>query len=309
VASNLLFGEPAEGHLSENGLPNNDCFMRSLRQAGLLEPLSELGARFGTQILEKFGTLSILLPTIAITRRELGSLKRTLKKFDELSPSELPERHRRKLLGLALHVIPAVHTLVEIPDSLQRQIVAGRKKMMKRLQEETPGAVRFYHPDAYIPKASIIENIIFGRITSENIDVKSRVHEFINRLLVEQELLETIIQIGMTFQVGRSGENLSGGQRQKLALARALLKDPSILLLDEATASLDKQSQRRIQKVLESQWKGKSTTVAVVHRLDIIENYDKIAVMDAGHIKEIGTYDELMATRGLLYRLAGDKSP
>ena len=107
----------------------------------------------------------------------------------------------------------------------------------------------------------------------------------------------------MTFQVGRGGDNLSGGQRQKLALARAFLKKPSILLLDEATASLDNQSQDRVQKVLESRWKGKSTLVAVVHRLDIIEGYDKIAVMQDGRIAEMGTYEDLMEKKNLLYEL------
>ena len=85
-------------------------------------------------------------------------------------------------------------------------------------------------------------------------------------------------------------------------------KTLSILLLDEATASLDNKSQNRVQKVLESRWKGRSTVVAVIHRLDIIENYDKIAVMDAGRIEEMGTYEELMGKKGLLYRLAHNKS-
>ncbi|MFZ0131526.1 MAG: ATP-binding cassette domain-containing protein, partial [Desulfobacterales bacterium] len=120
---------------------------------------------------------------------------------------------------------------------------------------------------------------------------------------VEEALLEAVLEIGMKFEVGRGGDNLSGGQRQKLALARAFLKKPSILLLDEATASLDNQSQDRVQKVLESRWKGKSTLVAVVHRLDIIEGYDKIAVMKAGRIEEMGTYDELMKKKNLLYSL------
>jgi ABC-type multidrug transport system fused ATPase/permease subunit len=133
--------------------------------------------------------------------------------------------------------------------------------------------------------------------------VRTRINTYINRLLVEKTLLEAVLEIGMNFKVGRGGDNLSGGQRQKLALARALLKKPSILLLDEATASLDNQSQDRVQKVLESRWKGRSTLVAVVHRLNIIKNYDKIAVMKSGRIEEMGTYDELMEKENLLYRL------
>jgi len=116
-------------------------------------------------------------------------------------------------------------------------------------------------------------------------------------------LLETIVEIGMEFQVGSKGDRLSGGQRQKLAIARVFLKAPEVLIMDEATSALDNNSQSRIQGLLDSRWKGKSTLIAVVHRLDIIKGYDKIAVMKAGRIGEIGTYEELMNRKGMLYEL------
>ena len=99
------------------------------------------------------------------------------------------------------------------------------------------------------------------------------------------------------------GDRLSGGQRQKVALARAFLKEPPILILDEATSALDNASQTRIQNLLESKWKGKSTVIAVVHRLDTIVNYDTVAVMKAGRIVETGSYAELMEKRGVLHDL------
>ena len=92
-----------------------------------------------------------------------------------------------------------------------------------------------------------------------------------------------------------------------MAIARAFLKDPKILILDEATSALDNKSQARIQNLLTNRWKGKSTLIAVVHRLDIIKDYDKIAVMKAGKIGEFGTYDELIAKKGMLYELVGGK--
>jgi ABC-type multidrug transport system fused ATPase/permease subunit len=73
--------------------------------------------------------------------------------------------------------------------------------------------------------------------------------------------------------------------------------------MDEATSGLDNTSQARIQNLLETRWKGKSTLIAIVHRLDIIKNYDKIAVMRAGKIGEMGTYEDLIARKGLLYEL------
>ena len=132
---------------------------------------------------------------------------------------------------------------------------------------------------------------------------QDQINRSINQLLIEEEILEDILAMGMQYRVGSKGENLSGGQRQKLAIARILLKEPSILIMDEATSGLDNESQARIQNLLETQWKDKSTLIAVVHRLDIIRNYDKVAVMKAGKIIEIGTYDELMDKRGVLREL------
>jgi putative ABC transport system ATP-binding protein len=84
---------------------------------------------------------------------------------------------------------------------------------------------------------------------------------------------------------------------------RALLKKAPILILDEATASLDNTSQARIQHMLETNLKGKHTVVAVVHRLDTVAAYDKIAVLKAGRIVEMGQYDELMAAQDAFYQL------
>ena len=127
------------------------------------------------------------------------------------------------------------------------------------------------------------------------------------QLLIEEDLLETILGIGMQFQVGTRGDRLSGGQRQKLAIARAFLKNPKILIMDEATSALDNRSQARIQRVLDTHWKGRVSLIAVVHRLDIIKNYDKVAVMKAGKVAELGSYDELMAQKGLLHELVTGK--
>ena len=122
-----------------------------------------------------------------------------------------------------------------------------------------------------------------------------------------ENLLEIILKIGMQFKVGTRGDRLSGGQRQKLAVARAFLKNPKILVMDEATSALDNRSQARIQHILDTQWRGHTTLIAVVHRLDIIKNFDKIAVMKSGSVAEIGSYDELMAQKGLLHELVAGR--
>ncbi len=177
----------------------------------------------------------------------------------------------------------------------------------KKIAEDDPGAFTFYQMSEYIYSQTILNNIFFGKTKTSNPQAQEIIDQSIIGLLIEEDLLEAIIEIGMHYQVGTKGDKLSGGQQQKLAIARIFLKAPRILIMDEATSALDNKAQMRIQNLLETRWKKKSTVVSVVHRLDTIKNYDKVAVMKAGKILEMGTYDELMARKGMLYELVGNK--
>jgi len=102
--------------------------------------------------------------------------------------------------------------------------------------------------------------------------------------------------------VGERGMRLSGGERQRIAIARAILHNPRILILDEATASVDTQTEQQIQMALENLIRGR-TTIAIAHRLSTLRNADKLVVIDKGRVKEEGTHDELMAAQGTFYDL------
>lgn len=140
---------------------------------------------------------------------------------------------------------------------------------------------------------TIFHNIAYGKLSETNeakvIEVAKIAHvmEFASQF---PEGLET--------RIGENGVMLSGGQRQRIAIARALLKDAPILILDEATASLDVESERYIQLALDTLIKNR-TTLVIAHRLSTVEKADKIMVMDRGHIVESGTHRELLALKGL----------
>ncbi|MCE3262462.1 MAG: ATP-binding cassette protein [Pseudoduganella sp.] len=143
---------------------------------------------------------------------------------------------------------------------------------------------------------TIAENIAYGKpdATREEIMKAARAahaHDFILRL-----------PQGYDSMVGERGQGLSGGERQRISIARALLIDPRILILDEATASVDSETEKEIQKALDNLVAGR-TTIAIAHRLSTLQRADRLVVMDRGKVVEEGPHDELMAKEGAYYRL------
>jgi ATP-binding cassette subfamily B protein len=143
---------------------------------------------------------------------------------------------------------------------------------------------------------TIAENIAYGKpdATREEIVAAARAahaHEFILRL-----------PHGYDSLVGERGQTLSGGERQRISIARALLIDPHILILDEATSSVDTTTEREIQKALDNLVRGR-TTIAIAHRLSTLRLANRIVVLDRGQIVEVGQHDELLAREGHYYRL------
>jgi subfamily B ATP-binding cassette protein MsbA len=151
--------------------------------------------------------------------------------------------------------------------------------------------------DAVLFDDTIAANIAFGRPNASRDDIVSAAraaaaHDFIMAL-----------DGGYDAPVGTMGNRLSGGQRQRISIARAMLKDAPILLLDEATAALDAESEQQVQDALARLQQGR-TTLVVAHRLSTIQDADQILVMDGGTIAERGTHAALVAQGGLYARLS-----
>ncbi|MEG1115857.1 MAG: ABC transporter ATP-binding protein, partial [Janthinobacterium sp.] len=143
---------------------------------------------------------------------------------------------------------------------------------------------------------TIAENIAYGKphATRQEIIAAARAahaHEFILRL-----------PQGYDSMVGERGQGLSGGERQRISIARALLIDPRILIMDEATSSVDSETEKEIQKALDNLVQGR-TTIAIAHRLSTLHRADRLVVLDRGQVVEVGSHDELMAKEGAYFRL------
>jgi subfamily B ATP-binding cassette protein MsbA len=158
------------------------------------------------------------------------------------------------------------------------------------------GLMGFVTQEVVLFNDTVRNNIAYGRGDVELSGViaaakAANAHEFISNLPNGYDTL-----------IGEGGVLLSGGQRQRLAIARALFKDPPILVLDEATSSLDTESERLVQQALNNLMQGR-TTLVIAHRLSTIRSADKIVVLDKGSIVEAGRHEELLARRGVYRKL------
>ncbi len=310
VAKNLTFGSANLESFREHNLSKNSIFLQFLKEVQLIDPLVELGTQICRQTVDILGALPpdatffeqspIRADEFEAYRHVAGLLRRNRRSLTD--PGQ-----RSMLLELSLRFIPGHHKMIKMPDDLKGQIVRASHRFRKMITREHPAAFSFYRKSDYMFSHSILSNLFYGKLKTTSPQVQDAINEQIVQLLIQEDLLEVVLEIGMQFQVGTRGERLSGGQRQKIAIARAFLKDPRILILDEATSALDNRSQTRIQNVLNTHLQGHTTLIAVIHRLDIVKNYAKIAVMKSGKIEELGSYDELMAKKGLLYDLVGPK--
>jgi len=150
--------------------------------------------------------------------------------------------------------------------------------------------------DNYLFDATISENLRYGLPTATTKQMRkacktANALEFIDKL---PKKLNTVI--------GERGVRLSGGQKQRLSIARTILKNPKILILDEATSSLDSHSEKLVQDALWKLIKGR-TAIIIAHRLSTIQKANQILVLDKRRISEIGSHQELLKTKGLYYQL------
>jgi ATP-binding cassette subfamily B protein len=150
--------------------------------------------------------------------------------------------------------------------------------------------------ETYLFHTTIRRNLLYGKpnATQEELEAAARAANIHDRIVELAEGYDTI--------VGERGYKLSGGEKQRLAIARVVLKDPRILILDEATSSLDTNSERLVQAALEPLMEGR-TTIAIAHRLSTILKADVIFVIDRGRVAERGSHDELLELDGLYAQL------
>jgi putative ABC transport system ATP-binding protein len=294
VAENLLFGTPIGPVFDFDALADNNYVRQVLDKVALTDDLVEAGREIAAKTFEFVTELppDLFEEYSLIGMDDLSDFKAILTAVDGHSVSEMTDEQRSKLLSLPLKLIVAKHRLDVIDGRLQELLLEARRVFRNELPGEARGQIDFFDPDQYNAAASLQDNILFGKIAQNEADASSRVPALLGELLDELSLRPAVIDVGLDYNVGTAGSRLSQGQRQRAAIARAVLKRPDIMILNEATTALDSPAQAKVMEGLFKEFEGRCL-VWVLHRAGLARNFDRVLVMSGGKLQEQGSFAEL----------------
>ena len=305
VAENLLFGAPRDPEFEVERLPYNEPVIAVLRDFGLESNFVEIGRQVAEVMLDLFADVEPGSPLFEqfsfIGADDLPVFRGLLSRADGKSADQLSMEDRRLLLSLPFKLVVARHRLGLIDESFQKRIVEARRIILERFGSGERKVEPFDRTQVN-SAVSIQDNILFGRQVYGRARSAAQVGALVAEVVEKLDLHEAMVEVGLDFQVGVAGSRLSASQRQKLSIARAVLKRPDVLVLDEATASLDEASQRAIGANVLQEFRGR-TVIWLLHRASHASGFDRVLVVDDGKVAEQGTFEELSARDGYLSRM------
>lgn len=307
VAENLLFGTTVGDVFDHNLMAENEYVLEVLREADLIDDMLKAGREVAETMIEIFADLpaghEFFEQYSFISSDDLPEFKTLLSRTDKLGFNDMRSEDRAALLSLPFKVVTAQHRLGVVDATLQAKILKAREIFAAKLPDDLQGAVEFFDPERYNAAGSLQDNILFGKLVYGQAEGGRRIGALIADTLDTLGLRGAVLEAGLEFEVGVGGARLSTGQRQKLGIARALLKRSELIILNETTSALDPSAQDRLaEKILEA--RARRGVVWIVNRVTMASKFDRVIVLDEGRLVEQGSFDELdkdgTALRGLL---------
>jgi ABC-type multidrug transport system fused ATPase/permease subunit len=296
VAENLLFGTPIGPVFDFEALADNTYVLQILDKVGLTDDLVDIGRQVAEMMTEMFADLppehEFFEQFSFISAADLPEFAAILSALDGGGVAALRREQRQKLLSLPFRLVAARHRLDVLDEGIQQRLLEARAAFRSDLPEEARGQIEFFDAERYNAAASLQDNILFGKIAYGEADAPLRVPAVLSEVLDTLALRAAVIDVGLDYQVGSGGSRLSAAQRQRAAIARALLKRPDLLILNEATAALDGQAQAKVTQGLQQEMAGRGL-IWVLHRASLARNFDRVLVMSGGKLQEQGRIAEL----------------
>ncbi len=300
VVGNLLFGQPVGPELQPDRIAGNRYLQRVLAETGLAETMADVGRRIAETMVELFADLPPGHPFFEqfsfISAEDLPEYRALLGRLGKSSIASLSQEDRDRLTRLAYPYVEARHRLGLIDAELESRILEARHAFARGLPPELESAVEFYDIAKYMGAASVQDNMLFGRLVYGQAQAAQRIGQLIGEVVGELGLRGAVLRVGLDYQAGIAGKRLSQVQRQKIGLARALLKRPRYLIVNEALALIDAAGQARILGNLLKARRNLSVIWVLRHPQEA-RRFQRLLIMKDGRIAEQGPPTELLARR------------
>ncbi len=295
VAENLMFGTPKDASIDLENLSENAYVRKVLHETGLTEDFLVIGRKVAETMVELFADVepdSELFERFAfMSGDDLPEFRNILARTTEGEHASLAADDRHRLLSLPFKLVIARHRLGLITEDIQARILEARKLFAEGFGDGSP-QVEFFDRSTYNASVTIQDNILFGRLMYGRARSAEKIGDLLGEVIGELGLRGEIMEVGLDHPVGVGGSRLSPTQRQKVAIARAVLKRPDVLVLDEATSALDARSQERILRALREEFRGR-TLIWLLHRESLAKEFDETLIMERGRVAQQGRYRDL----------------
>ena len=248
LAENLLFGTIVSDALNLETLGDHSYVRQILDESSLTDDLLNVGREAAALMLELFADVEPGDPLFEqysfIKAEALPDYQTILTKMARGGAEALTDEERGMLLAMPFKLIPARHRLGLLTDEIRERVIQARARFRENLPEDLAGAIEFFDPALYNAAASVQDNILFGKVSYGEAEGPETVGRLVDEVVEELGLSGDIVAAGLDFQVGIGGSRLSGAQRQKVAIARALAKTPDLLILNAAADAMDARTRK-----------------------------------------------------------------
>jgi putative ABC transport system ATP-binding protein len=299
LAENVMFGTAVGPEFAPENLGNNPYLLNVLRTSGLEDSLVAMGQKIAETMVEIFADLPPGHPFFEqysfIAAEDLPMYRELTQRLGKSGSGRTPTiapADRSRLVALTFPYIEARHRLDLIDPKLEDRLLEARRAFAANLPAALKKSIEFYDPAAYNTQASVQDNMLFGRLVYGQAQAGQKVGRLVADVIDGLKLRPGIIEVGLDYNVGAAGKRLSTTQRQKAALVRALMKRPRLLVLNNALAVFDDQTQRRLTERLHKMMEGGSL-VLITDNSALARMFDRVVVMKEGRIIEQGAVQEL----------------
>jgi ABC-type multidrug transport system ATPase subunit len=291
LAENLLFGTPVDGTFDPENLSGHPYVVAILRATGLEDDLKSVGLDLARTMVELFADLppdhEYFRQFSFIRAEDLPDYRSLVGRADPARLDLLSAADQERLLALPFKLVAARHRLGLITPELQDRVLEARRQFRAGLPADLAGAIDFFEPERFNAASSLQENILFGKVVYGQAQAARRIGALVDGVVEEVGLQEAITEVGLGSECGPGGSRLTPPQRQKLALARAALKRPAVLVLDDATALLDPSEQTEVRDGLLDAFADRTVIWSIANET-WAERFTIVLALDQGRVTVSG---------------------